>query len=351
MKVLQVVPRYPPRTGGVETHVQSVSERLADNGIEVTVLTADAGGDVPGRETRSGVSIERYHGLSPGGAFHIAPGIYRAVRRHDADIVHAHNYHALPVLFAGAAARDAPLVVTPHYHGGSASSLRDRMLSIYHPLGKWVLQRADAVTAVSEWERTQLRSDFGVAATVVPNGLDVGRFEDAMPESYDGKYLLTVGRLEEYKGVQYAIRALPLLPEYDLLIAGTGPHRETLETTARDAGVEDRVVFLGYVDDERLPGLYAGADAYLNLSAFEAYGMTVGETLSAGTPAVVRETRALADWTRRDGVVGVGNTNPETIADAVRSASTQTALENTLQTWDDVAATYLDLYETLLSRS
>jgi glycosyltransferase involved in cell wall biosynthesis len=349
MNVLQVTSRYPPHAGGVETHVAELSERLVARGHDVTVFAADAGSDVVRRELRNGVHVRRFRGFAPGGVFHVAPGIAGAVRRADPDVVHAHNYHSLPVLFAAlgvATLRDPEtrFVVTAHYHGASADSLRDRLLAVYRPLGGWALRSADAVLAVSGWERDRLRADFGVDAAVVPNGLDVARFADATPEERDRPYLLCVGRLEAYKGAQHAIRALADLPDHDLLVAGSGDYRGELERIAREAGVADRVEFLGYVPDDRLSGLYAGADATLALSSFEAYGMTVGESLTAGTPCVVREAGALVDWVDREDCVGVEAPRPGDVAGAVREAVGRDAPAEPLPTWDEVTGRVLTAY-------
>lgn len=345
MRILQVTPRYPPRTGGVETHVAEISQRFVARGHDVTVFTADAGPDVADRETCDGVAIRRFRGFAPGGAFHVAPGLVRAVRRADADVVHAHNYHSLPVFFAALGVGDRRFVVTPHYHGGSADDLRDHLLSVYRPVGGWALRQADEAVAVSDWERDCLREDFGVEATVIPNGLNVERFSDATLAERDRPYLLCVGRLEAYKGVEHVIRALASLPDYDLLVAGSGDYRVELEQIARRESVSHRVDFLGYVADERLPGLYAGADAYLTLSEFEAYGMTVAEALAAGTPCVVRKAGALVDWADREDCVGVGDVRPETVVRAVRRAVGRSAPTDPLPTWDDVTDRLLVCYE------
>jgi len=259
-------------------------------------------------------------------------------------VIHAHNYHSLPALFAALGAADARFVVTPHYHGGSAGALRDRLLSLYRPFGGWALRRADRVVAVSDWERERLYADFGVEASVVPNGVDVERFAGVEPRERERPYLLCVGRLAEYKGVQHAIRALAELPEYDLLVAGSGEYRDELERHARDADVGDRVEFLGYVDDVRLPGLYAGASALLSLSSFEAYGMTVAESLSAGTPCVVRTAGALADWADRTDCAAVSGVAPADVAAAVRRAVERDAPSAPLPTWDDVTERLLTCY-------
>lgn len=344
MRIVEVVPRYPPRTGGVETHVQKVSELLVDRGHSVSVLTADDGPDVPTNETRNGVEVTRHPGYAPGGAFHIAPTILKTLRHTDAELVHAHNYHSLPLLFTALSHGNSRLFLTPHYHGGSASSFRDRLLSVYKPAGSWALHQAAEVIAVSQWERSKLQDDFGVNATVIPNGVDVDRFQIADQCRRESPYLLTVGRLEEYKGVQHVIRALQELPEYELVVAGSGPYRDELERIAHEQAVNDRVQFLGYVPDEDLPGLYAGADVYVTTSSFEAYGMTVGEAIAAGTPCVVRRCGALTDWTRRNDCVGVSGTDGRSIARAVETAAEKQVNRDTIPTWEDIVSRLESLF-------
>lgn len=344
MRICLVTHRFSPHAGGIETHVRQVSERLVQRGHEVVVLTADRSDELPAVERLNGIEIRRHRSFAPGDAFHVSPGILTAVRRVDADVVHAHNYHSLPVLFAALGVDDERFVVTPHYHGGSASSVRDRLLSLYEPVGGWALRQADAVVAVSEWERERLDADFGLDVTVIPNGIERERFADADPEKRDGPYLLTVGRLEEYKGLQYAIRALPTLPDRELVVAGTGPYRSELESIAEEEEVADRVSFLGYVDEDRLPRLYAGAEVFLALSDFEAYGMTVGEALVAGTPCVVHEAGALGDWTTKSGCVGVDNRARDSLCGVIRSARGQAPESTSLPTWDKVTTELLGVY-------
>jgi glycosyltransferase involved in cell wall biosynthesis len=345
MKILQVSPRYPPQSGGVETHVKEISERLVDRGHEVTVVTADRGADSERRGERNGVRIRRYRSLAPNNAMHICPQIATAVRPTDADIVHAHNYHSFPLVFAAVSIGDRRFIATTHYHGASASSIRDRLLSLYQPVGRWALRRAETVIAVSEWERDQLETDFGVDATVIPNGIETERFAGATAVVRDRPYLLTVGRLEAYKGVQHVIRAMSELPEYDLLIAGSGDYRKQLQAVANDEGVTAQVEFLGYVADEELPRLYAGADVYVTMSEFESYGLTVTEALAAGTPTVVNRVGALQEWCRYDACVGVDGTDSETLAAAIRTGAERERNTAPVPDWERVVDELGALYE------
>jgi glycosyltransferase involved in cell wall biosynthesis len=200
------------------------------------------------------------------------------------------------------------------------------------------------VIAVSEWEKGKLASDFDVGATMISNGLDIERFTEAEPVERERPYLLTVGRLEKYKGVQHMIRTMQEFPEYDLLVAGSGSFRKELETLARQEGIEDRVVFLGYVDEEELIGLYVGAEVYITMSEFEAYGMTVAESLAAGTPCVVRESGALTDWIDYRGVVGVTSTSSAKLREAIKSVRDQEVEPNILSTWEKITNDIEEVY-------
>jgi glycosyltransferase involved in cell wall biosynthesis len=136
------------------------------------------------------------------------------------------------------------------------------------------------------------------------------------------------------------------LPEYDLLVAGSGPYREELKRVAHRHDVADSVEFLGYVDEGRLQSLYAGSEAYITMSTLEAYGRTVGEALAAGTECIVRNRGALRDWTKYARVTAVADPRKERIAAAVRERE-QSETSAALPTWesvtDDVAKIYTQL--------
>ena len=346
MRILQVTPRYAPHTGGVETQVRELSEGLTGRGHDVVVLTADAGDGVPRRERRDGVRVVRHRSLAPGGAYHFAPGIARAVRRTDADVVHAHNVHSLPLPLASLSAR-VPVVATAYYHGASADGLRNVLWTLYRPVVAETLTNASAVTAVSEWEQSRLAADLGVRARVVPIGIHRDRFDARAPAGRDSPYLLCVARLEAYKGVQHVIKTLPALEGLDLLVAGEGPYRGALEAVARTVGVADRVTFLGDVDRDELPAYYAGAEVYLSLSEFESYGLTVAESLASGTPCVVRNATALREWTSRDDCVGVDSLDPSAIAAAVAAVRGRETDPESLPTWTDVVTQFERIYRSV----
>jgi glycosyltransferase involved in cell wall biosynthesis len=76
----------------------------------------------------------------------------------------------------------------------------------------------------------------------------------------------------------------------ELQVAGAGPYADRLRALIRELGVFDAVDWLGYVDHDDLPGLYAGADAFVYPGLIdEPFGRVLLEALAAGTPVVASD--------------------------------------------------------------
>ena len=298
MRIAQVCPRYSPDIGGVETHVEEISKRLVRKGHDVTVLTTDPSGRLPKSETIDDVKVIRFHSFAPGDAYFLSPSLYSYIKRSgDFDIVHAHGYHAFPAYFA-TYTRSPRLIFTPHYHGHGHTPLRNLLLKPYAMLGKRIFSRADSVICVSEFEKSLVCRDFmcDEKAVVIPNGVNKAEFKSVEPYPKGMKVVLYVGRLEEYKGVQYAIRALPYLHWHRLLVIGKGPYKDALVKEAAAARVKDKVGFMAGMSRDELLRWYATADVFVMLSRFEAFGITVAEALTAGVPCIVANGSALSEF-------------------------------------------------------
>lgn len=99
-----------------------------------------------------------------------------------------------------------------------------------------------------------------------------------------GDYLFTTSRLDGPKRLDLLIRAMATVPGgMPLLIGGTGPERDRLE---RLAAPDPRVRFLGFVPDDELAGLYAGARAVPFIPEDEDYGLIAVEAMTFGVPVV-----------------------------------------------------------------
>jgi glycosyltransferase involved in cell wall biosynthesis len=180
-------------------------------------------------------------------------------------------------------------------------------------LEAWILRHADAVLAVSEHARAELERAGVDAAriTVAYNGVDGPDGADPEPPATwpgDGLRLLYLGRLEDRKRPELAVRTLAELARAghpgSLVLAGEGPARVALQEIAHALGVSDRVRFLGRVSDARKWALYDGAQLLLFGSTIEGFGLVVAEAQSRGLPAVAACGTATAE-ALRDGESGL----------------------------------------------
>jgi glycosyltransferase involved in cell wall biosynthesis len=312
LKIAQVCPRYSPDIGGVETHVKEISERLAKKGHMVEVVTTDPSGKLPATETINGVKVTRFKCIAPGNAYFFTPKIYSYLKSREYDIIHGHSYHALPSLFAALAKNDSKFMFTPHYHRSGHTFFRNLLHKPYRLLGKMIFSKADCVICVSEYEKGLITEDFNVSDKIekIPNGVNLAEFENLKPQKDESgkKTLLYVGRLEEYKGVQHIIQALPQLPDFKLQIVGKGPYEEELIKIANQIGVSERIEWLKGISRDELLQCYASADVFLMLSKHEAYGITVAEALAAGTPCIVAKGSALEEFVDDRICIGIEST-------------------------------------------
>lgn len=300
MRILQVTPGYAPQLGGVERHVQDVSEALARLGHDVTVATTTPDARLAREERVGGVAIRRFAAVGPE-SYRLPLGLARYLRAQRFDVVHAHNYHALPMLLA-AAACGARCVVSPYYHGRGHSRTADLLHRAYRGIGRAALRRAGAIVCLSDGEAGLVARKLGVDRALIqvvpsilalPAACPVRSAEEAGAE----RIVLAVGRLEAYKRVDRGIAALRCLPErYRLVVVGDGAERARLEQLARSLGLGERVALLGRVGDGELAGWYARARVAIAFSEAESFGRTVIEALAYGCSVVCGDIPAFHDF-------------------------------------------------------
>lgn len=137
-------------------------------------------------------------------------------------------------------------------------------------------------------------------AHYVPNfaapgeGAAIARSHFATPD--DAPLLLGMGRLHESKAHDVSLRALALLPQAYLWIAGSGPEEEKLKSLANELGVASRVRFLGWRNDA--PALYRSADVCVFPSRFEPLGNVVIQAWAHDLPVIAAQAAGPASLIR-----------------------------------------------------
>ena len=125
---------------------------------------------------------------------------------------------------------------------------------------------------------------------------------------------MTVARLQQHKGMDTVIEALPAIlehaPDVRYAVAGTGPDRERLEKRAQQLRLGDRVRFLGGIGDQDLPAFYNLASLYVGASrraerlGVEGFGISLVVASACGLPVVAGNSGGVPDAVR-DGETGI----------------------------------------------
>lgn len=350
-KIAQVCPRYHPYIGGVETHVKEISERLAKN-IKVEVLTTDPRGDLPPYEEVNGVVVRRFKSWAPNESYYFSMDLPRFLNNNagEYEIIHAHSYHAFPALYASRNRGKTTFIFTPHYHGEGHTLLRSLLHIPYQIFGAGIFRNAEKTIAVSEYEKKLILENFNINENkieVIPNGINKTEFKDLKKTENKNRTILSVGRLEEYKGMQYLIKALPTLDEdIQLEIVGKGPYEKKLLNLINDLKLINRVKIVSGIRREDLLQKYVDADLFALLSTSEAYGITVAEALAAGTPCLVAKKSALTEWVDNRNCFGLDfPINIQQLSTLIESTIGKKAINIALLDWEDVSQRIFNVYE------
>jgi glycosyltransferase involved in cell wall biosynthesis len=159
-------------------------------------------------------------------------------------------------------------------------------------------RRARLVLTVSEFSRSEIVEVLGVPehkVGVIPEGVD-GRFEPGADTSVvrgrhalTGPYVLALGTVSARKNVALLERAARVLRERGIELVLAGSDRGYLR------GQATSLRRLGYVDEELLPSLYAGARAFVMPSRYEGFGLPCLEAMACGAPVVAAAAGALPE--------------------------------------------------------
>lgn len=205
----------------------------------------------------------------------------------------------------------------PEYARSVPAVLRPLMAGVAHRMRQWDVTsaaRVDRFIANSSFVRDRIARYWRREASVLPPPVAVERFSPA-EKARQGYYLLA-GQLVPYKRPDLAVAACTALGRR-LVVAGTGPERRRLEALAGPS-----IEFRGFVPDEELPQLYAGADALL-FPGCEDFGIVPVESLASGTPVVAYGRGGICD-TVEPGVTGLYHHEQtvESLIEAIRQFET-----------------------------
>jgi len=251
----------------------------------------------------------------------LAADAVRSARRFGPDVVYAH--FLVPAGLAAALASRAPLVVTAHGQDvrnvGSMPGVRAAT--------RYVVRRAAAVIAVSDWLRRELERRVADAAgktEVVDMGVDLERFSvrdaaaarRAVGWEPVGTAFLCLGALTARKNVLRLARAFERRGEGELAFVGDGELRGALEGRP---GI--RVV--GRVPHDRVPTWIAACDVLCQPSLVEPFGLATLEAMAAGRSVVATRVGGPPEFVAEEAGVLVDPEDEDAVVDAMEQAASR----------------------------
>ena len=232
-------------------------------------------------------------------------------------------------------------------------------------------EHCDEVWAVSQSSAETLNSyGYKKEVKVIPNGMKINELDKAWIEKARNTFninnsnpcLLFVGQMNWKKNIERILQAAALLKkngiEFNLILAGKGPHEEEIKDKIKQLDIEDNCYVVGHILDETLLfGLYQLADLFVFPSLYDNAPMVVREAANAATPSIVVEGSSSAEIIN-DGINGfLCKDDPDSLYEVIRKCFENMDLtakiglqakESIPVAWDKIIDMVIDRYQNLI---
>lgn len=308
MRLLLINNEFPPIGGGGSTVTKYAIRHLVRAGHDVTLITSRFR-DLPKRETIDGATViripavRRYKDFCATWelvTFGISALFYCLyfTSRHKVDFVQA--YFAVPAGWVAWILQMFKRIPYAVYFGGSdipgANPSRYKALyPLLTPLLRAIWRGAEFRTVCSQdLVRLGREADPKSEFTLIPNGVETGRFKPIERPLNPKVKILFIGRLIPRKGFQRVIRALPAVRKaakvpFEVEVVGSGAFREELDGIAEKLGVSDLIKYVGTIPYDQLEKAYQYADIFVLTSLSEGMPSVILEAMGVSLPIVASD--------------------------------------------------------------
>ena len=349
MKILQISKLYFPWIGGVETVVQQIAEGLDNkNDLKMEVLCCLDKGERKTEEINK-VKVWRASSLGIFWGMPVSFDFFWLFKKlkDKYDVIDFHHPFPLGDLVIFLFRSKTKLTV--HYH---SDIVRQKILEIFFkPLIFNTLKRAEKIIVSNPnlIKNSPYLRKFKEKCVVIPFGIDLKKFEKidfnniqkrergeaersvieetkSLRERERGEserniveemkslreikekykdFVLFVGRLNYYKGVQYLVEAMKEI-DANLVIIGQGAEKSNLELKIKEFSLENKVFFLPPQGEKELINFYQAAKIFVLPSIFksEAFGIVLIEAMACGKPIISTELGTGTSWVNVDEETG-----------------------------------------------
>ena len=175
----------------------------------------------------------------------------------------------------------------------------------FYGFDKFFSKYIDYMFAVSKDNAKKIENRYNRKINILPNGVDIEKFKSnetyrkLLREKYnlnDKKVLISVGRVVGWKGYQLVIKAMQKLDDYIYVLIGEGDYLKELKKLSKKLNVENKVLFLGAIDNQELPKYLNMGDIFIQPSiGHEAFGITIIEAMACNLPIVASKNGGIVD--------------------------------------------------------
>ncbi|MFH1677737.1 MAG: glycosyltransferase [Patescibacteria group bacterium] len=313
MKILQINKLYSPWIGGIETIVQQIAEGLnKKNNLDIEVLCCQPKGK---RKIEEINNVKIWRAASFGIFFSMPLSmdflkLFKILIK-KADLIDLHHPFPLADLAIFLFRPKVNLIV--HYH---SDIVKQKFLAfllkffILHSLKK---AKKIIVSNPNLIKSSILLKQFKEKCVVIPFGVDLNKFE-ITPEKEKkiqeiknkyGKFILFVGRLTYYKGVEYLIKAMKDV-NVTLVIIGQGPLKKNYKLRIRNYELEKKIFILPKQNEKDLINFFHACELFVLPSVFktEAFGLVLIEAMACGKPIISTELGTGTSWVNQNKETG-----------------------------------------------
>ena len=314
MRPLFVTWEYPPfKAGGIAAHCEDLATTLEDQGHRPVVLTY---GEEEGMEYRDGVEIHRVPATDSASntvswAMHLGHQMEKKAielsKEKEFDLVHAHDWMAVPGASGIKKTLDLPLVFTVHSTQKGRDGIESDYQQTIHDLEWYGTYEASEVITVGREFSEEVKHNYELPeekVNYIPNGVDLEKFDDHSNNLNRNNYalgheqiILFVGRMYPQKGPGHLIEAMPHIleqrPDAKFVMCGSGATDHYRGLAKKQVG--EKVHFPGYVPDEKLISLMKEASMTVAPSVYEPFGIVPLEAAACETPTVGSYTGGMKD--------------------------------------------------------
>jgi len=389
MRVMMLSWEYPPRiVGGISPHVYDLSQQLVKQGIEVHVVTKHTP-QAPDEEIEpSGVHVHRVHlAETPNDFLHEIQLLNDATEIRVRELLedwrpggqptvfHAHDWLSLDAARTLKYEYSLPMVATVHAtEEGRNQGIHNEMQRYIHEQEYWLTYEAWRVIVCTDYMKGEVARSFNIPTDkidVIYNGVVASKFEFEWSEAEraawrikyaqpDEPIVMYVGRFVREKGIQLLLNSASAIlakqPNARFVIVGGG-NRAQFERFVRWYGLQDRVVFTGFMANRNLHQMFRIADVAVFPSLYEPFGIVALEAMAAGAPVVASDAGGLKEVVLHD-VTGTSHFAGDTgslawailrvLDDPQRAQRLNQAARARLQTdfnWSNIATQTIDVYD------